>query len=483
MAAKFQNLVMAGKGRRARRATDRRGLSSVLAMLYLVLFSTLAVGFYAGTVISGQISRNERCTSQSQAASDSGMQFIRYQLGSITIAPTVPQDQYLNTVCSALATQLNGTSNMNGHSVVVSSDGTQSCIFIPSATDYMTVDSSMGTKFKAKITQSGAFLVVAVDGGGASGVLARAVQAKYQKAPKAGMILNYGVATKGTVSTGGSTIIQGLTDDTKGSVLSTDMTSPTPVTIGGSGITGDVSVVNPAATVSGGPIGKTSDPVLMQTHIHKGVPLPTFPTIDSSAFQDFAKTNINTVSGSPYTNVYIPPNTNFRFKAGDVINGVLWVQSPNVITFRGSSTINGVIVTDVNTDPTKAFNPAANQISFAGNVTATPLQSLPTSNPAYDSKLVALTGSFLLAPDYQVSFTGNFGTVNGSIVAGQVSMSGNAGGTVAGSLIGMQDVGMTLSGNASITIASTGTSQYPTGINFGNNFTPLPGTYVEVTPW
>src|SRR4029079_5641719 len=79
------------------------------------------------------------------------------------------------------------------------------------------------------------------------------------------------------------------------------------------------------------------------------------------------------------------------------------------------------------------------QISFQGSVVATPLSSLPTSNPAYNANLVKLTGSFLLAPNYALSMSGDFGTVGGSIVAGTVKVSGNATGTVQGSVIAMYD--------------------------------------------
>ena len=69
-------------------------------------------------------------------------------------------------------------------------------------------------------------------------------------------------------------------------------------------------------------------------------------------------------------------------------------------------------------------------------------------------------------------------------------MSGNATGTVQGSVIAMYDssVGgasssVYLNGSSDIIISSTGTTNYPTGMSFGNDFTPLPGTYSEVTPW
>ena len=451
----------------------RKGLSSMLAMLYLVLFSVMGIGFYEACTMSAQIARNERAQALAQSAADGGMQFVRYQLGSITIDPSVTDAVLLDTVATQLAKRLNGTDNMNGHTV----QNTGGVIYIPSASDWTTIDSTNGTRFRGQITQSGSFLVVTATGAGPGVISTRNIRLQFQKAPKAATILNYGVATKGPLATGGASYIKGLTDPTKGSILSADMTNPTPISIGGKAVSGDISIVNPAGTVAtgGASIGGTSDPSQVPQHIHKGVPAPTFPTIDTSVFTAYATNKY--AGGTTLNNVYIPPNTNPQFTGGATINGVLWIQAPNVVTFKGNATINGVIVTDNNA----TFNPAANQINFGGTVTATPIQNLPPGNPAYDPNLVKLTGSFLLAPAFAVSMTGNFGTIGGSMAVGQLSMSGNAAGTVQGSILGMQDVPMNVNGSSDIIIASSGTSNYPTGMNFGDNFTPLPGTYLELT--
>lgn len=69
---------------RAGRCT-RRGLASVLAMLYLVLFATLAVGFSEGVSLCSQIADNERDTELARMVTDSGMSFMRYQLGQMNL--------------------------------------------------------------------------------------------------------------------------------------------------------------------------------------------------------------------------------------------------------------------------------------------------------------------------------------------------------------------------------------------------------------
>ena len=477
-------------GARNRRLSRRHGLSSLLAMLFLVLFSTLAVGFYTSSATSSQISGNNRSLSLAQSAAEAGTQYIRYRLYKMVIAPNTPDSALMAAVAADLNVQMNQGPVMNGNPVTVVSN----VIYIPSATGWATVDSNLGTKFRAKIEQSGKFLIVTVNGAAGNLNVAKAVQLQYQKANDAGAILDYGVASAGTVATAGATYIQGATDPTKGSVLSADMTSSTPITLAGKAVSGDVSIVNPSGSItvgSGSSVGGTSDPTKIPAHLHEGVPAPTFPWIDTTPFANYA-TNTWTLGsgtisgGQTLTNVTIPAGTNPTFTGNVTINGVLNIQSPNVVKFRGNATVNGVIVTDT----TGTYNATQNQISFGGSVVATPLSSLPATNPAYDPNLVKLTGSFLLAPNYALGFSGDFGTIGGSIVAGTVNMSGNATGTVQGSLIAMHDnsgsgssSSVYLSGSSDIIISSTGTSNYPTGMSFGNDFTPLPGTYAEVTPW
>jgi Tfp pilus assembly protein PilX len=470
--------------RRACKRRGRHGLASLMAMLFLILFATLAVGFYTASALSSQISGNEKKLALAQSAAEAGTQYLRYRLYKMVIDPTTPDSALMNAVAADLNTQMNQGAVMNG-STVTNSGGV---IYIPSASGWSTIDSTLGTKFRAKIEQSGKFLVVTVNGAAGSSTVMKAVQLQYQKAANAGAILDYGVAARGTVSTAGATYIQGATDPTKGSVLSADLLNPVPIALSGKAVSGDVSIVNPSGSItvaSGTSVGGTTDPTKIPSHLHVGVPSPTFPWIDTSAFSAYATNPFNS-SMTTLTNVVIPPNTNPKFSGNVTINGVLYIQTPNVVSFKGNATVNGVIVTDTS----GSFDPTNNQIVFSGSVSATPLSAMPTSNPAYNPNLVKLTGSFLLAPTYALTMTGDFGTVGGSIVAGTVKMSGNATGTVQGSVIAMNDSSgsgssssVYLNGSADIIISSTGTTNYPTGMSFGNDFTPLPGTYAEVTPW
>src|SRR5439155_13662395 len=124
-----------------------------------------------------------------------------------------------------------------------------------------------------------------------------------------------------------------------------------------------------------------------------------------------------------------------------------------------------------------AFDMTKNQINFTGSVNASPIDSLDATYPAGER---ALTGAFILANNFSVSFSGDFGTVGGHIMASNINFSGNAGGVIKGSVINMADLEMDVDGSSDIVIASTGTSNYPTGVSFGIKYTPLPDTYVEL---
>src|SRR4051812_29056538 len=91
----------------------RRGVTALLAMLFLVLFSTLAIGFYAATTTSSQIASTDETIARSYLAAESGMDFMRYQLANVKIGTSTPSYQVLDKLYTALQTQLNGTYNIS----------------------------------------------------------------------------------------------------------------------------------------------------------------------------------------------------------------------------------------------------------------------------------------------------------------------------------------------------------------------------------
>ncbi len=451
----------------------RHGIASVLAMLYLVLFSTLAIGFYAATTTIAETSNNYRKIAEAQNAADTGMQFIRYQLAMMSIPATTPQDQLFPAVVAQLSAQMNNTGNLAGGTIA--SDGTT--IFIPGSTSQTISLDANNVRFRARVCQNGQQLRVIVNGYSSSG-LKRSVQMDYSVAQRASAIFDYGVASKSAITMNGNVNISGLTNPAAGSVLSATYSTNTPLSmIGNCSVSGDVSLVNPNSNVSissSSSIAGSTSASTYASHIHKGVEMPEFPTIDTSAFAPYATTVISAArpAGRSFSNIRIAANTNPSFAANTTITGVVYIETPNKVSFAGNLTLQGVVV--VQNNPTG--NTTTNTISFGGNVSMSGVETLPDSF----GNLRTLTGSAVLAPDFAVSFAGNFGSVSGSIVASKMAFSGNAGGTITGSVINLDDTAMTFSGNDTIKIQSRGTNNFPAGVKFGSDYVPLADTYLEI---
>ena len=449
-------------------------MTALLAMLYLTLIASLAVGFYASSNTGVMVSENEKRTNLALMSCESGLDFMNFHLAQLNIPHGGTAQQRMNSLYNQLKAQLENTGNMG--SKTMSMTGTS--ISIPSQPDqYIKLDPT-GGEFHCNIEN----LSIGEDGkievkitGRFNGYTARrAVRMSFVLNENPSQIFNYGLATKGTISTSGASRIKGATDPKKGSILSTS-TAANPVTINGKEVSGDISVVgNGAVTVgAGASVGGTTNAAdINANHIHKSVALPEFPTIDTDVFKAYA-TNVYTGGGN-LVNVRIPANTNPNFNGNTTIKGVLYIETPNKVTFNGNLDIQGVIVTQNN----PLGNLTTNILSFSGNVSAQGVQTLDASF----GDLRTLTGSFVLAQGFAANFTGSFGTVGGAIIADKVSFSGNAGGTLMGSVVNLTNNPLTVNGSSEIIIASTGTTDYPAGVYFSSKYSPLPDTYEEIKP-
>jgi hypothetical protein len=160
--------------------------------------------------------------------------------------------------------------------------------------------------------------------------------------------------------------------------------------------------------------------------------------------------------------VRIPAGLNPTFGGGATLMGVIYIESPNVVTFGGGTTITGIIVT--NGDPT--YDPplsdsTAPRIIFGSNVNGYSTTQLPLE-PQFTG-LHEKTGTFALAPGFRVEFTGTFGMISGAIGANGMSVSGGSDGEIHGSLINYADNTMSLSGNGTLTFNRSGLDEIPAG--------------------
>jgi hypothetical protein len=227
--------------------------------------------------------------------------------------------------------------------------------------------------------------------------------------------------------------------------------------LGNSHIVGDVFIVNPFSTVDIQGVdasigGETGEAAL--DHVFTGIDPVEFPVPNPSYFEHYVVEDIN-LTETTFENIRIPPNTNPSFAGGVTMNGIVFIETPNVVTFMYSVNITGIIVGDGDvTDDS-----GTNRIDFMGTVNSSSVSNLP----AEFGDLREEMGTFLMAPGFSVSFGGDFETINGAIAANGIEFSGNAGGTIEGSVLNYADTPMDLSGNSNLFFNRYADTEMPAG--------------------
>ena len=454
----------------AKLQTTRAGVTSVLAMLYLVLFALLAIGFYAATTVASQVVQNDLRSAQALLAAETGMDFMRFVLHGVRIPPDVPPEYLLDEVVEDLQYQLDGTGNLGSNEVALIGNKIQVPV---GANKYIQLGTS-NLRFRAEITRGDTpdterHLYVTVVGGSSGIATAQrsAIRLTYTPEERPTDFFDYGMASQGTFTLLTKNIIT-ADPPSHGSVLSFSTADP-PVTIGTSsgtpgGISGDITImpgttplIYPGWTVD----GTTSQSSILADSVDYLPPVDG-PTLPVPGF-------------ASYDNIIIPPNMNPTFNGPCTIRGVVYVQQPNKVSFSGHVDITGIIVSEGNGVGTLV----SNQLVFSGNGgSKLGVEALP-DEPQF-SGLKDLGGSFIIAPDFDVQFSGNFGNLNGHIVGDKVTLSGNTSSTVKGSLVALNG-NLTIGGNSAVSLLYD-PNQKHVGLRFDDRYIPDPASYVETRP-
>src|SRR5687768_5410899 len=187
-------------------------------MLYLTLFAALALGFFAQTNLGAQVSANEERVLEAQVASESGLQFLRYQLSRVSIPPTVPREQVFDEVYNQLSVLLEGTGNLGTQEVeFVSTPGARAINIPADPTQFIPLGPS-GANFRAAITEmANTRLRIKTTGRAGGGfMVARSIAMDFVEAPRRSPVLDYGLATRGTVELNARSALRGATDPVRG---------------------------------------------------------------------------------------------------------------------------------------------------------------------------------------------------------------------------------------------------------------------------
>ena len=469
----------------------RRGVAAILAMMFLVIFGTLAVGFYASTTISVQVASNDAKQSRAQLAAESGLDFMRWHLASAEIPMTATPAQVMVKLHEQLTERLEATGNLDGGTVTFDGESiTIPAIALGDASQFsarvaLADPSSPAADVKVSVTGT-------AGGAGENGTSATYyLSMTFGISQRTSRLFDFGLATRGAVTLDSNARVRGITDPARGTILitGTDL-APALKLAGNAQVSGKVSLVNGnnAVQKSGNSsINNTTVPVAgpdTSADIALAIVEPAFPDVDTSMFRQYAGNP--TYGGTTVTsagkkfdkadvkNVLIKANTNPTFDGNIRVDGVVYIEAPNKVTFSSNVTIRGVIVAENNATGEPGKN---NQVTFNSNVKLQGLETLPATKD-FPSGLRQMAGALILAPGFLVHVNSNFGAAGGHMVASQFRFNSNARGSIFGSVINLDEYPVHLDSNADLAFGTSALGNGP-GLHFAGQFLPQIETYTE----
>jgi len=450
-----------------------KGAALIISMIFVLIFSALAVSMATMSSTNVQIAENQRKANCARACAQSGLEIIRLWSNPVSIPGTTAPELRFSQIASSFQSAAYEISNISN----ITNDS--SLITVPS----VPLNSTNEQSFYASITPKPTVAdpnALQLNVTGTYGSLAKTISVNYDFGTREHTVFDYGVATRGPLHLSGNIELTGEKLTLDASVYIESENDTTLSIIGNSQIAGDVSITNSSSAtdivdLQGGQasIGGETAPEAYD-HVFTGTPPAEFPVPDPSYFEHYVVEDINYPSSeTTFENVRIPANTNPDFSANVTLRGIVFIETPNIVTFSGNTIITGIIVGDGDLED----NSGTNQINFLGTVDSYPVTELP-DEPQFE-EIRNDTGTFALAPGFSLSFGGNFSTLSGAIAANGIEFFGNAGGTINGSVINYSDTPMTLSGTNNLSFNRLEEGVVPNGFVPEIVLQYIPNSYSE----
>lgn len=425
-------------------------------MVFVLIFSALAVSMATLSGVNVQIADNQHKAGSALCAAHSGLEILRHHISGINISGNVSSANRLAAVTSTLQANL---ANAGITNITAVYDASSDTITFPS----VTLNSQSGQTFSAVISSIDDD-TLCIEITGCTKDFDRKVSVNFSFETIGSGVFDFGVATKGPLNMSGQAEVDGINVAIEASVyIEADGIIGDAFSITNkASVSGDVSIANPYATYSVGSQssvgGETGEDAY--DHIHIGADYATFPTPDPDYFTSFA-TGITIDENSDWdndavlNNVIVSAGTNPTFTSSVIINGIMFIESPNIVHFAGKSTINGIIVGDGQLDDDNGSS-----ISFSGQVVCNDMSGLVGAE--FDD-IKQETDTFILAPGFNLDFSGQANHMSGAIAGSGISFSGQAGGTINGSIINYSQDPMTISGQSTLMFNRSGIESDPAG--------------------
>jgi hypothetical protein len=450
---------------------NRRGAVLIISMIFVLIFSALAISMATMSGTNVQLASNQHKVDCAFASTESGQEAMRYWLSDVKIPSSTPLSDYFGAIVSTLQYDLDANSISN---ITVYNDGS-----IPP----VALHSASGQNFEGEILIDANDLnILQVYTTGGSGQITRTIRVNYDIEPYEYPIFDFGMATKGPVHFLGNPTITGINSNNEADIfIDSQSTNLAMLVTGNTNFDGDISIGNSTANADfwgdvqiGGDYGETA----IDNHVTIGAETPEFPLPDTQHFLQYvtpgnfinSSTDLSSETGMTITNARIKPGTDPNFLCNVIIEGILYIEQPNIVTFSRNLVLKGMIVGDGD-----AYNPGTNSISFCGN-----FETQPYPPGAEFDAIRSEVGSSIVAPGFSASFTGNFAALGGVMAVSGVHFSGNVNAIVEGTILNYSENPTVIEGNATLNFDRSDNIKVPAGFDTHRILTYNPASYEEI---
>ncbi len=443
----------------------RKAAALLMSMIVLAIISSWAVSICSISGTNLQIANNQHKVNCAFANAESGLEVMRYWLSRVLIPSSTAPSDYSSTIVDTLRSDLTANNISN---FTVNDDGS-----IPT----VTLDSTTGQTFGGQILiNPNNPNILQVHAVGSMGEIIRTIRVYYDIKPYEHPIFNFGLATKGPLDFPGNPTIAAANANWEADIYVESLNNPLAVFVGGNtNFDGDISIGNPAGNVDfqrdvliAGEHGQTA----IDNHVFIGVEPTEFPVPDVGYFQQYATgdvidTSTDTSHSMTLINTVIRAGTNPNFGGNVIIQGIMFIEQPNQLTFARNVSLKGIIVANGDVE-----NPGTNQISFLGNFDTDPFPQ----DPQFDA-IRHETGSSIVAPGFSASFAGNFSTLEGVMAVSGIHFSGNVNAQIKGTIINYSESSAVVEGNATMNFDRLHSTKVPAGFDTHRTLDYNPASY------
>jgi hypothetical protein len=419
------------------RQNHPQGSATVIALIFLVVLSAIAVGFGALFNSSIQVSRNEQAVARAQAAAESGLQVFKNYLTRIVLPPTVRDDEVMSSIASQLSALAPYVGGQPLFSVAVSESGLSLSMpatanaFVPlyaGRSDGYRVtlvrpatpmpSDTQGVRWPLTVSVTGyGGDSVATDSTGARVPITRTVNVTFKLNSNWGPF-STGIYTNGSITIGGTTQIAG----DLGSVRSIFQGNPAITLKGNAGISGTATIL-PTSSVSG-KTGNVAGGILTNPETYAP------PDFEPSQVTGLLSGQTYTGQlGGTFTNARIAANSTLSLDGGATFNGVLYIGKGSTITIK-NAVVNAVILMEKDYSAGGTLAPGTKRGSLTVWANGQ-LRPIPTDFPdqTVNGETInvrnLLRGYAIMAPTADVDLGAN-GVIEGSIIAWTAKLGGGS---------------------------------------------------------